>query len=76
MSEKCATCLHKGLRDMVTKHSPYYYSGDIPCLRCAEFCTLQSQYVPMLFSNPKEDERINYERRNESKMPTMQNNKF
>ncbi len=58
MSEKCKTCVHQGLYEMVKAHSPYYYSGDIPCLRCCELNPPTSEYIAVHKGNTggKEDE--------------------
>lgn len=41
----CQNCGHYELYKMITSGRAYGYSGDIPCLRCCEYLTPNSEYT-------------------------------
>lgn len=45
MSEKCKSCGHYGLYQMITSGRPYGYGGDIPCHRCSECSQPHSEFT-------------------------------
>ena len=41
----CKKCVYYSLYQMITGNKPYWYSGDIPCLRCCHYVVLKSEFV-------------------------------